>query len=347
MNITNKERTLFLEMVNNDNTNRSLNVNNFTVNQLIDIWLTIYQEQVKKSTYTCTSGIINRNIRNQLGDFEVNDLTPIIIQQAINHWASLYSYSRYMLIINYLNRMIELGIKLNLIAANPINNVIIPKNKEDIQVGNRIKYYSKKELQIFLDTIEHSKVEHYKKARDYAIFRLLSFSGCRIGEILALNWQDVNLITGELDIHKTLTKARFHYISQTPKTRNSQRIIYLDDTTISYLKEWQKIQLDYLNKHGYQQANFIFTNSKNNFTINQAITERYKIYQKEANLKYIGLHGFRHTHASLLFEAGVDYKDIQERLGHVNLKTTMDIYTHICDKRKQETIKKLVAFTEF
>lgn len=52
MNITNKEKTLFLEMVNNDNTNGSLNVNNFTVNQLIDIWLTIYQEQVKKSTYT-------------------------------------------------------------------------------------------------------------------------------------------------------------------------------------------------------------------------------------------------------------------------------------------------------
>lgn len=252
-----------------------------------------------------------------------------------------------MLIINYLNRIIELGIKLNLIAANPINNVIIPKNKEDMQVGNRIKYYSKNELQIFLDTIEHSKVEHYKKARDYAIFRLLSFSGCRIGEILALTWQDINLMTGELDIHKTLTKARFHYISQTPKTRNSQRIIYLDDTTISYLKEWQKIQLDYLNKHGYQQANFIFTNSKNNFTINQAITERYKLYQQEANLKYIGLHGFRHTHASLLFEAGIDYKDIQERLGHVNIKTTMDIYTHLCDSRKQETVKKLSQFVEF
>ena len=198
-----------------------------------------------------------------------------------------------------------------------------------------------------INALPNLKVEHYKKTRDYTIFRLLSFSGCRIGEILALNWQDVNFITGELDIHKTLTKARFHYISQTPKTRNSQRIIYLDDATIHYLTDWQKIQLDYLNKHGYQRANYIFTNSKNNFTINQAITERYKLYQEEANLKYIGLHGFRHTHASLLFEAGIDYKDIQERLGHVNIKTTMDIYTHLCDSRKQETVKKLSQFVEF
>lgn len=341
------EKINFLEMMDKENKNEFLALNSFTVNQLIDIWLTLYKEQVKKSTYSCTSGIINRNIRKQLGDFGVNELTPIIVQEAINHWVSIYSYSRYMLIINYLNRIIELGIKLNFITENPTNNVIIPKKKEELYRGKRIKYYSKNELQIFLNTIKNSKTENYKKTRDYTIFRLLSFSGCRIGEILALNWQDVNLITGELDIHKTLTKARFHYISQTPKTRNSQRIIYLDDTTISYLKEWQKIQLEYLNKHGYQQANFIFTNSKNNFTINQAITERYKIYQKEANLKYIGLHGFRHTHASLLFEAGVDYKDIQERLGHVNLKTTMDIYTHICDKRKQETIKRLIAFTEF
>ena len=246
------ERIKFLEMMDKGDKNEFLDLHKFTVNQLIDIWLMLYQEQVKKSTYSCTSGIINRNIRKQLGEFGVNELTPIIVQEAINHWVSIYSYSRYMLIINYLNRIIELGIKLNFITENPANNVLIPKKKEQLNQVNRIKYYSKNELHIFLNTIKNSKVEHYKKTRDYTIFRLLSFSGCRIGEILALNWQDVNLITGELDIHKTLTKARFHYISQTPKTRNSQRIIYLDDVTIRYLIDWQKIQLDYLNKHGWR-----------------------------------------------------------------------------------------------
>ena len=144
------ERIKFLEMMDKEDKNEFLYLNNFTVNQLIDIWLILYQEQVKKSTYSCTSGIINRSIRKQLGEFRVNELKPIIVQEAINHWVSIYSYSRYMLIINYLNRIIELGIKLNFITENPTNNVIIPKKKEELYRGKRISITQKMNCTFFL-----------------------------------------------------------------------------------------------------------------------------------------------------------------------------------------------------
>ena len=74
--------------------------------------------------------------------------------------------------------------------------------------------------------------------------------------------------------------------------------------------------------------------------------ERYKIYQHAAKLPYISLHGFRHTHASLLFEAGADYKDVQERLGHVNIQTTMNIYTHLSQQRKHKIVQLFINYLE-
>ena len=98
---------------------------------------------------------------------------------------------------------------------------------------------------------------------------------------------------------------------------------------------------------GFTKANYLFTNDENSFTINQAVTERYNVYRERAALPYIGLHGFRHTHASMLYEAGADHKEVQERMGHANIKTTMDTYTHITNSKKEETTQKLTNYINF
>ena len=175
----------------------------------------------------------------------------------------------------------------------------------------------------------------------------MSFSGCRIGELLALTWDDLNLETGELQINKTVTKSDTYYVSSTPKTKKSNRIIILDRITLECLKKWRSEQKKFLFKLGFTQPSRIFTNDSNEFTINQSVTERYKIYQKKANLPNIGLHGFRHTHASLLYNAGADHKEVQERLGHANIKTTLDTYTHLTDDRKEVTTEKLANYIGF
>ncbi len=73
-------------------------------------------------------------------------------------------------------------------------------------------------------------------------------------------------------------------------------------------------------------------------------SETFKILRKHNNLKKISPHGFRHTHASLLFEAGVTAKIISDRLGHNNVQTTLDMYTHINDNQRVEVVNQLMDF---
>lgn len=316
---------------------------NNSFNEVIDEWLLSYRLGVKASSFARTTEIVEKYFRPTLGNLPIQTISTQICQELIDQWIIGHSYARYSLFINYLRRIFQFALLKGLIAENPVTKVIIPIKKEE-KSKTQIKFYTKSELQLFLKTILQRKQNDYLKSRDYMLFRLLAYSGCRIGELLALNWTDLDLVTNELSINKTVTKGKKYYVSPTPKSKKSQRIILLDQVTIDYLKDWYQKQQDYLLKRGFKQANFLFTNGKNQFTINQAVTERYKIYQEAAQLKYIGLHGFRHTHASLLFEAGADYKDVQERLGHENIHTTMDIYTHLSKKRQYDTIERFSQY---
>lgn len=312
-------------------------------NEVIDEWLASYQLGVKASSFARTEEIVEKYFRPTLGLLHIQSISTELCQKTIDQWVDLHSYARYSLFVNYLRRIFQFAMFKGIITKNPLMQVLVPVKKEE-KNKPRLKFYTKDELQLFLSTILQHKQNDYLKSRDYMLFRLLAYSGCRIGELLALNWEDLNFTTTELSIHKTVTKSKRYYVSPTPKTEKSQRIILLDKQTIDYLKDWQQKQQLYLQKRGFERANFLFTNGKNQFTINQAVTERYKIYQEAAQLEYIGLHGFRHTHASLLFEAGADYKDVQERLGHENIHTTMDIYTHLSKQRQYDTIERFSQY---
>lgn len=132
-----------------------------------------------------------------------------------------------------------------------------------------------------------------------------------------------------------------------PKTKKSARTIALDNGTISVLKNWRKIQRAEALKLGYNTMNknqLIFTNIDNSF-LSPAKPRKWLIAaQDKYNLKTITVHGFRHTHCSLLFEAGAAIPEVQERLGHTDVKTTLNIYTHVTKKTKKETAVKFAKY---
>lgn len=320
--------------------------NNLTVDELTKMWLDTYETTVKKSSFSRTKIIVDKHLMPKFGKLNVQKVTTAYCQEVVNEWSKEMKYQRYKLFVNYLKKIFMLGVNMSVIHSNPVLNVIVPKQKESGDIEKKVKYYTKTELEIFLDVILEEKNEFFR-LRDYTLFRLLAFSGCRIGEILALDWSDLDFKTNEISITKTVTKGEKYYISESPKNSASRRKIILDDKTIVQLKRWKLMQSKWLLTSGFNKSNFIFTNDKNNFTINAAVTERYIIYRDRAYLHNIGLHGFRHTHASLLFESGASMKEVQERLGHANIKTTMDIYTHVTDSKKVETTEKLVNYVSF
>lgn len=136
----------------------------------------------------------------------------------------------------------------------------------------------------------------------------------------------------------------------TPKTKHSHRTISLDAKTITLLKEWKKEQQVKSLILGFNTLNndqLIFPNNRNEIH-DPTITSQWLrcVYKNNNTLTKIGAHGFRHTHASLLFEAGIPLKEVQVRLGHADIQTTANIYTHVTEKKKEQTGNKFANFME-
>lgn len=170
----------------------------------------------------------------------------------------------------------------------------------------------------------------------------------RKGEALALTWKDIDFKNKNLTIKKALTRGLDSklYID-TPKNRQSCRTISLDDTTIKVLKTWKINQKTELKSNGFiVDSNQLIFSNKDNRLINPQITRKYilQVLNKNKELSYIPTHGFRHTHCSLLFEAGASIKEVQERLGHSDVHTTLDIYAHVSKQIKAETANKFADY---
>ncbi len=185
---------------------------------------------------------------------------------------------------------------------------------------------------------------------DYAIFMTLAYTGIRIGELLTLKWEDVNFENNTLHIWKTLFREQ-NTITQfgltPPKTRKSIRTIAISDNVIKILQDVPIQQNELKQSHAMIiDENFIFIKMAGNFCgypeLRRLIGYRLKNYLQLSGIsKNITLHKLRHTHISLLSEAGVDLPTIQERVGHENASTTLKIYLHVT------TILKINAVSKF
>ena len=139
------------------------------------------------------------------------------------------------------------------------------------------------------------------------------------------------------------------------KTKKSVRTLSLDDGTLSILKKWKNFQAQELLQHGINQSKStqpVF-NRFSKYGFNEPLYMKYpdtiveKVLNLNPQLKKISIHGFRHTHASILIEGGANMKEVQERLGHSNIQTTMDIYGHMTQKARENTAEKFAKQVNF
>ncbi|MCF1625863.1 site-specific integrase [Tetragenococcus koreensis] len=130
-----------------------------------------------------------------------------------------------------------------------------------------------------------------------------------------------------------------------PKTKHSKRDVSLDDETLAVLKRWKMKQKEYLFQLGLkvkEKNQLVFSNMNNEFI--QLSKPRTWMLQnvKKNNLREITIHGFRHTHATLLLESGLQPKTVSERLGHTSTQITNDLYGHVT-KRMEKEVPKVFA----
>lgn len=299
---------------------------------VLDEWLALHKETVKASTWQFIELRANKHVRPYFKDMYVDKITLRQCQDFVNKTFKVAPVA-YVYSISIVKNTLDYALRLGMIESNPMLYVIKPKKQTTIS-DNHGNYYNKDELKKFLDVAKNTDL------KKYTLFRLLAYSGVRIGECLALTWHDLNYKNNTIAINKTLARTNNGIKIQTPKTKSSNRVISLDTETIQVLKMWQLEQRKQLLKLGINSMNkhqLIFSNGKNSFIIVPTVRLAIKQIAKKAGIYPITTHGFRHTHATLLFASGMDIKQVQARLGHSNVQTTLNIYTHAM-KDKQDKI---------
>lgn len=313
-----------------------------TFKQLFESWDKVYKPTVKESTYAVTMRYFNNHILSALGNIYVEKITVSECQKAVNKWfeEAPHTFDRF---IHYASKVFKYGIDMELLTSNPMEKVIKPKLKERPQQYQ--EFYDKDELNKFLSCAKKCNFRYF------VYFRLLAYTGMRKGESLALKWSDIDFETNTISITRNVTTGLNNrpYISN-GKTANSVRRIPVDSETMNYLKEWRYCQQKDMLKKGFNfldADNYIFPTINNGITSLSKPRQWNKSICDKFGLRRIKIHGFRHTHASLCYSAGLNAKEIQKRLGHADSKTTMNVYTHVMKNDEKKAVKKFADFMKY
>ncbi|MDR2277059.1 tyrosine-type recombinase/integrase [Vagococcus fluvialis] len=312
-----------------------------TFQELYDTWLEQYRLSVKPSSVAIAQRYAKNQILPVFAKIKLDKLTVSFCQKIVNGWHK--EYKQYSYLRKQTSQILKYGVSIEVIKDNPMAKTTLPRKKEE---DKKINFYSKEELNEFLDFTQ--SIANYKI---FTFFRILGYTGMRKSEVLSLQWKDVDFDNQTLNIGKTLAIDEFNkVIIQEPKTTASVRQIYIDQETINILKRWRTAQRQYYFARGINirdDKQFMFTDTKNRLYYPQIANDWLKwLYRKNKDLKVITPHGFRHTHCSLLFESGVNIQEVQERLGHKDIKTTMNIYTHVTEKAIKKTGDVFAKFME-
>lgn len=292
-----------------------------TYQDIYNIWLPLYAATVKESTLQTTMTMFKLHILPVFGSMKIDKINPLICQEFAT---GLSTFVKGGEVFHRAKKVIDYAYKLDLINSNPFSKVILPKFKSKRKMVNFLEVEDIKKLFSVIDDLMWK-----------IYFRLLIIAGLRKSEALALHWTDINFNEKTLYVGHTLTYGVGNKLIRTsPKTKNSETTLLLDNETVKILKEYKL----------YTKGVIVFPNNSGNYLRPARPGEALNKYCDLAGINRIRVHDLRHTTASIMFESGATIKEVQDRLRHSSSKTTLDIYTHLTENQKQEAVDKLVKF---
>lgn len=284
-----------------------------TFQELYNIYIKDKRQTLKPKSYISYKSIFENHILPFFKDYklyEIDNRTYIYWKDYILNKGFSYKYNSclHICMVNILNYAVNFyGLKENIASKvkNFSSNNYIPK----------VDFWTYEEFQQFINVVDE---EEYR-----TFFILMYFTGLRLGECLALTWEDY--INNYIDINKNISRGEGNnYLITTPKTLSSIRKVQLDNYTISALNN-HKIKCQ--RRKDFNEKQFIFGGNKP--LARTTIATRKNEYCKKANIKRIRIHDLRHSNASLLLSRGVPITVISKRLGHKDITTTLNKYSHL------------------
>lgn len=317
-----------------------------TLSQWFYSWLFTYRiHDLKPSSFERYEGLYRNYIESSsIGKIKLIDLRTHHIQAYYNSLVAEEgkSPSTIKTINKCLKSCLNQALKEGYVVKNYCTIVTLPKDPESSK--NSINVFTLEEQQIFMKECMNNK--------NGMLYILALGTGLRLGEILALRWTDINLKENYINIDKALKSTyiidnkgnrEFTVIEQPPKTKNSIRTVPLNNNLIVLLQDHRKKQMIQRNSNIdiYFDNNLVFATPQGNYLSESNVRKSFKRLLKKCSLNNFRLHDLRHTFATRLFENGIPPKTVQSLLGHSNISTTLNIYTHVMKDTKDKAIDKL------
>lgn len=319
-----------------ENSGQIKDSNTISFADYLELWFSSYvMVNCKYNTQINYRACIDNHIKPILGMYKLTSITPEQLQKFLNNkMINGFSKNSVSNFYGVLSGSLKYAVyPLKYINNNPMQFVKMPKYSNAPIKSEDLKIITINQWNEIIDRFP-------KGTPEYIPLQIAFHTGMRSSEVLGLTWDCVNLEEKYIKVEKILIdKGKGIYELGTPKTSSSAADILIGDKLISILrdhKEWQNTNKVTYGPH-YTVNNFVCTKENGKQVTTSTIKYLSRIVNYELGINF-NFHSLRHTHATMLLEAGANFKDIQKRLRHSRLATTMDTYSHVTKKLSQSTV---------
>jgi integrase len=310
--------------------------------------------QLANSTLRGYSKNFRNHIEPHLGSMKMKDVVPLTIAK---YYKKLQTTGRRdskdfggALSANTVNKIhvligsiFESAVRDGVITVNPFRadptKINAPTGRAIRSQKVEIVHWNPAQFQGFFEWNKHIHNDDL-----YTLWKFFGETGVRRGEAVALQWDDINFDTKQVSIRRAADSARTKQVKTTKTMRD--RNIMMSAELVGLLINFKTARARTFGLQFVSGSSFVFGNEYNELRNVNAVTERWRRIVMKAQkdipgLPWVTLKGLRHTHASLLLQAGVNPKIVQERLGHTSIQTTLNIYSHVTPTVQENALSML------
>lgn len=343
-----KELALFISEIE---TGQALSAKKMRFRDYADFWINNYAVlNLSPKTYERYKSMLKSRILPYLGNMYLDKIQPMqlmylyqeLTQSTYTRKNTTYKLSSKTVLEHHrlLHSMFQQAVYWQMIAYNPASRVRSPKAKKP-----SINFYDDAQTIALIKALEGEELKFR------VIILLTIFTGLRRGEVLGLEWQDINFKNSSVTVRQASQYvSSIGIYTKDPKTETSNRVISIPESITKLLKEYKRKQLECKLRLGdkWIETNRLFIKWDGSPMHPDTITKWFRQFLEDKNLPHITFHGLRHTHATLLISQGLDVRTVSNRLGHAQTSTTLNIYAHSFAKMDKEASDKLdnLLYTE-
>lgn len=327
---------------------------NINLNEYIEYWLETYKfNKIEPSSYDKLERVYKRQIQGTIGKYKIGEITTKDVQALIDSHANPpnakikpLARSGLKRILHLLNPCYKKAIEEGIVQYNPCINVLLP-------IEDAILIKTKEQFALTdseMGALKNEAVKRYKNGRyrhrNGLVILIMLNTGLRVGEMLALEWKDIDLGNRLLYINKTIqsnvvnrdatiNKKTVDRLKKSTKTKAGVRILPLNDVIISYFEELRKYDLQHNISSPYICCTRVGTRE-----VNRNLQRTLDKLQENIDVEgRITLHTLRHSFGSALIRNGVDISVVSQLMGHSNITITYNKYIHVIKEEKAKAME--------